>query len=86
MQEKMNLEERQRAKEVDSARQRHAETINEIDQMFVRILNVFSCINRHQLFCSTYEDKIWLGQSCGTAGVHHANNLSSFKHRLTSHF
>jgi len=38
MQEKMNFEERERAKELDSARQRHAETINEIDQMFVRIL------------------------------------------------
>jgi len=38
MKEKTNLNEQERTKELESLRQRHAEVVNEIDQMFVRIL------------------------------------------------
>jgi len=54
--EKTVVEEEERTKEIETLQQRHAEVINEIDQLFVRIpqhldSNVFSlhvqCISKH---------------------------------------
>jgi len=44
MKEKTILEEEERVKEIESLRQKHAETVNEIDQMFVRILYSFRVV------------------------------------------
>jgi len=37
MKEKTSLEEQERLREMESLRQRHAETVDEIDQVFVRM-------------------------------------------------
>jgi len=56
MKEKTSDEEEERLREMESVQQRHAETVNEIDQMFVRILHHF-----YVVLCGH--------PSCGSEGV-----------------